>query len=70
MCVKGVFKHDVLMRLMRGGVEERSSSSRVTNVWQGALAEFRERINNSCHNLVIRGGALDAFCCTFRVRLC
>jgi hypothetical protein len=45
--------------MTHGGIQKVTSSGRVAESWHGAIAEIESRMNDSCRNLVIRGGRYD-----------
>jgi hypothetical protein len=45
--------------MTHGGIQKVTSSGRVAESWNGAIAEIEKRIEDSCRNLVIRGGRYD-----------
>lgn len=46
----------IIRKLTKGMVEQRSVSNRLIAKWTGAYREVEMRMNNSCENLIIRGG--------------
>lgn len=51
--------HNHSRKLTHGPLQRQTSSGRIAEFWPGCLAEIENRINDSCRNLVIRGGRYD-----------